>query len=107
MTPGIYCTVDLHVPQGAATVTVPADAIIFNASGVHVAVVQNGVAHLRKVSIARDLGTEVELRDGVKQGRASSSIRLSISPRAARCRSLRIRKRKSGSEAPWTVFKID
>jgi RND family efflux transporter MFP subunit len=68
LTPGIYCTVDLHVPQGAATVTVPADAIIFNASGVHVAVVQNGVAHLRKVSIARDLGTEVELRDGVKQG---------------------------------------
>jgi RND family efflux transporter MFP subunit len=68
LTPGIYCTVDLHVPQAAASVTVPADAIIFNASGVHVAVVQNGVAHLRKVSIARDLGTEVELRDGVKQG---------------------------------------
>src|SRR6201991_1544224 len=68
LTPGIYCTIDLHIPQAARSVTVPADAIIFNASGVHVAVVQNGVAHLRKVSVARDLGTEVELRDGVKQG---------------------------------------
>ena len=68
LTPGIYCTVELHIPQAAASVTVPADSIIFNASGVHVAVVQNGVAHLRKVNIARDLGTEVELRDGVKQG---------------------------------------
>lgn len=66
--PGIYCTVDLHIPQEERSVTVPADAIIFNASGVHVAVVQNGVAHLRKVSVARDLGTEVELRDGVKAG---------------------------------------
>ncbi|WP_424630348.1 efflux RND transporter periplasmic adaptor subunit [Bradyrhizobium sp. SYSU BS000235] len=68
LTPGIYCTVELHIPQAAASVTVPADSIIFNASGVHVAVVQNGVAHLRKVNVARDLGTEVELRDGVKQG---------------------------------------
>jgi RND family efflux transporter MFP subunit len=66
--PGIYCTVELHIPQSAANVTVPADSIIFNASGVHVAVVQNGVAHLRNVDVARDLGTEVEVRDGVKQG---------------------------------------
>jgi RND family efflux transporter MFP subunit len=66
--PGIYCTVDLHIPQEERSVTVPADAIIFNSSGVRVAVVQNGVAHLRKVSVARDLGTEVELRDGVKPG---------------------------------------
>ncbi len=68
LTPGIYCTVELHIPQASTSVTVPADAIIFNASGVHVAVVQNGVAHLRKVDVSRDLGTEVELRDGVKQG---------------------------------------
>ena len=67
LTPGIYCTVELHIPQSAANVTVPADSIIFNASGVHVAVVQNGVAHLRNVDVARDLGTEVEVRDGVKQ----------------------------------------
>lgn len=68
LTPGIYCTVELHVPQSSAGVTVPADSIIFNANGVHVAVVQNGIVHLRKIDVARDLGTELEVRDGVKQG---------------------------------------
>jgi multidrug efflux pump subunit AcrA (membrane-fusion protein) len=33
-----------------------------------VAVVENGVAHLHKISIARDRGTEVEVVDGVKAG---------------------------------------
>ena len=46
----------------------PSDAIIFNARGVRVAVVQSGVVHLREVDIARDLGTEVEVRNGVEQG---------------------------------------
>jgi hypothetical protein len=31
-------------------------------------VVQNGVAHIQKISVARDLGTQVEVRDGVKAG---------------------------------------
>ena len=30
--------------------------------------VENGIAHLRKVTVARDLGTEVEVRDGVQIG---------------------------------------
>jgi hypothetical protein len=47
---------------------VPADAVIFNASGVHVAVLENGVAHMQDISIARDLGTAVEVREGVNPG---------------------------------------
>ena len=47
---------------------VPADAIIFDRDGLQVAVVENGVVHIRKISIARDFGTEVEVHDGVKQG---------------------------------------
>jgi hypothetical protein len=47
---------------------VPADAIIFNSGGLQVAVIEDGVAHIRKISVARDLGTEVEVRDGVKPG---------------------------------------
>jgi hypothetical protein len=31
-------------------------------------VIEDGVAHIRKVSVARDLGTQVEARDGVKAG---------------------------------------
>jgi hypothetical protein len=33
-----------------------------------VLVVENGVAHSRKITEIRDLGTEVEVSDGVKQG---------------------------------------
>lgn len=68
LTSGIYCTIELHIPQVTPTLTVPADAIIFNSSGVQVAVVENGVARIRKVDVARDLGAEIELRDGVKSG---------------------------------------
>ena len=46
----------------------PAEAIIFNREGVQVAVVENGVVRMRKITIARDFGTEVEVRDGVKAG---------------------------------------
>ncbi|WP_249780078.1 efflux RND transporter periplasmic adaptor subunit [Bradyrhizobium sp. dw_411] len=68
LTPGIYCTIDLHIPRKAPSFTIPADAIIFNESGVQVAVVENGAVHLRKVAVIRDLGEEVEVNSGVKQG---------------------------------------
>ena len=47
---------------------VPADAIIFNADGLQVAVVEDGTAHFREVTMARDLGTTVEVSDGVQAG---------------------------------------
>jgi RND family efflux transporter MFP subunit len=68
LTPGIYCTIELQIPRKTPGLSVPADAIIFNRDGVQVAVVENGLAHIRKISVARDLGTEVEARDGVKPG---------------------------------------
>jgi multidrug efflux pump subunit AcrA (membrane-fusion protein) len=68
LTPGIYCTVELQVPRKTPSLIVPAGAIIFNRHGIQVAVVENGVAHIRKVNISRDLGTEIEVSDGVKDG---------------------------------------
>jgi RND family efflux transporter MFP subunit len=68
LTPGIYCTVELQIPRKTPSLIVPAGAIIFNRHGLQVAVVENGVAHIHKVDVARDLGTEVEVRDGVKDG---------------------------------------
>jgi RND family efflux transporter MFP subunit len=68
LTPGIYCTIELQIPRKTPSLSVPADAIIFNRDGLQVAVVENGLAHMRKISVARDLGTEVEARDGVKPG---------------------------------------
>ena len=47
---------------------VPAEAIVFDSEGLHVAVLEDGVAHFRKVTVARDLGTEVEISAGLKKG---------------------------------------
>jgi RND family efflux transporter MFP subunit len=66
--PGIYCTVELYIPRKTPSMIVPADAVVFDENGLHVAVVDNGVVHMRKISIARDFGTEVEVHDGVKPG---------------------------------------
>jgi RND family efflux transporter MFP subunit len=68
LNPGIYCTVELFIPRKTPSVIIPADAVVFDQNGLHVAVVQNGTVHLQKITIARDFGTEVEVHDGVKAG---------------------------------------
>jgi RND family efflux transporter MFP subunit len=65
---GIYCTVELHIPRKTPSFKVSADAVIFNAGGLQVAVVEDGVVHLRKIGVLRDLGREVEVDSGVKRG---------------------------------------
>lgn len=66
--PGMYCTVELHIPRETPSLIVPADAVIFNGNGLEVAVVADGIAHLHKVTVARDLGMQVEIRDGAQAG---------------------------------------
>ena len=66
--PGVYCTVELRIPRQSPSLIVPASAIIFNQSGMQVAVVADGVAHLHKIAITADNGTEVEVNDGIKDG---------------------------------------
>ena len=68
LSPGIYCTVELFIPRKTPAMIIPADAVVFDQNGLHVAVVENGVAHMQKITIARDFGTEVEVHDGVKPG---------------------------------------
>jgi RND family efflux transporter MFP subunit len=68
LSPGLYATVELHVPRKTPALVVSADAVIFNSGGVQVAVLENGAARLRKVEIARDFGREVEISSGVKEG---------------------------------------
>jgi RND family efflux transporter MFP subunit len=68
LAPGIYCTVELHIPRKTPSLLVPADAIIFNREGMQVAVVNNGKAELRKVKVKRDLGTRVEVDSGIRAG---------------------------------------
>ncbi|WP_314959894.1 efflux RND transporter periplasmic adaptor subunit [Bradyrhizobium cosmicum] len=68
LTSGIYCTVELHIPRKTPSYRISADAVIFNAGGMQVAVVANGVAHLRKIGVLRDLGSELEVDSGVRSG---------------------------------------
>ena len=66
LSPGIYCTVELHIPRKTPSMIIPADAVVFDQNGVHVAIVEKGTVRLQKITIARDFGTEVEVHDGVK-----------------------------------------
>jgi len=47
---------------------VPSEAIIFNRDGLNVAVVEGGVAHIRRITEVRDFGTTVEVSEGVEDG---------------------------------------
>ncbi len=68
LTPGTYCLVELRIPRRTPSLILPAEAIIFNRSGLNVAVVEEGLVHIRKVTLVRDLGTTVEVSEGVKDG---------------------------------------
>jgi RND family efflux transporter MFP subunit len=68
VTPGTHCTIELRIPRKVRGPVVPAEAIILNGGALEVAVVSGGIAHLRKISVARDVGVEVEAAGGVAAG---------------------------------------
>jgi hypothetical protein len=47
---------------------VPADAVVFDQNGLHVAVVRDGIIRFQKIAIARDLGKQVLVQDSLKAG---------------------------------------
>jgi RND family efflux transporter MFP subunit len=65
---GVYCMVELKIPRRTPSFVVPAEAIIFNRNGLQVAVINNGKAEIRKVRVTRDMGTQVEVDNGVGSG---------------------------------------
>jgi RND family efflux transporter MFP subunit len=68
LSPGVYCTVELKIPRKTPSLVLPSEAIIFNAKGLSVAVVEDGAAHLHNVNVVRDFGTTIEVNAGVKDG---------------------------------------
>ena len=68
LSPGVYCNVELKIPRKTPSLVLPSEAIIFNAKGLSVAVVEDGTAHLRNVNVVRDFGTTIEVNSGVKDG---------------------------------------
>lgn len=66
---GLYVNVEFSVPRQAPTVVVPAEALLFNGDGLRVASVDDaGRVHMHNVSIYRDYGTTLELREGLQGG---------------------------------------
>jgi RND family efflux transporter MFP subunit len=68
LTPGTYCTIELKIPRRTPSLIVPSEAIIFNRDGLSVAVVTDGVARIRPITVVRDFGTSVEVSAGVNDG---------------------------------------
>jgi HlyD family secretion protein len=66
---GLYVNVDFSIPRPAPTVVVPTEALLFNGAGLRVATVDDvGRVHMRNVTVYRDYGTTLELREGLQGG---------------------------------------
>jgi RND family efflux transporter MFP subunit len=64
--PGAYVFVHLKLPKEIASVTLPANTLLFRAEGLRVAVIQDGRAQLVPVTIGRDYGETVEILSGLQ-----------------------------------------
>jgi RND family efflux transporter MFP subunit len=63
---GDFTNVTFDLPHPEIATNVPASALIFNQTGLHVAIVDSdGRIVLREVTISRDLGNEVEIASGI------------------------------------------
>ncbi len=66
--PGAYVNVTFDVPRLHPNVVLPAESLVFNKDGMQVATVQDGEVHMQSITIYRDFGKTVELRDGLSGG---------------------------------------
>jgi RND family efflux transporter MFP subunit len=64
--PGMYSQVKFSIPRSSPVIVIPADALVANAQGTRVAVVDgNRRVHFRAVQVGRDFGAEVEVLSGL------------------------------------------
>jgi RND family efflux transporter MFP subunit len=77
--PGGYASVKLNLDRGTVPLHIPASAVIFDQSGLRVATVgADDKVKFKSVTIARDLGRNIELGSGLS---------IEVSPMATRCAS--------------------
>jgi RND family efflux transporter MFP subunit len=66
--PGAFARVHFQIPSDPNAVTVPASALIYRGAAIQVGVLgSDNRVSLRKVEIARDLGTAIEIASGLTQ----------------------------------------
>ncbi len=66
--PGMFTRAVFAHLRAEPPVIVPSDSVIARANGLSIAVVQDGIVHLRKLSIGRDYGAQTEVLSGVNPG---------------------------------------
>ena len=67
--PGAYAEAHIHVPLPVRSLVVPGGAVLYQAAGPQVAIVnRKSEVELRKVSLGRDFGTTVEVNSGIGAG---------------------------------------
>jgi len=65
--PGAYAQVDFELPSDPDIVRIPTSALVFREQGMEVAAIDaNGTIELRPIKLGRNLGTEVEVVQGLK-----------------------------------------
>ncbi|HEY4009693.1 MAG TPA: efflux RND transporter periplasmic adaptor subunit [Acidobacteriaceae bacterium] len=63
--PGAYVFAHFKLPQEQAKLSVPANALLFRAEGLRVALVSNGRVHLQPITIAKDNGATLQVGTGL------------------------------------------
>jgi len=62
---GMYGQVTFNIHREKPVLTIPTSALMFNAQGTQVIVVDHNVIHFRNITVGRDLGTEIEVATGL------------------------------------------
>ena len=65
MLPGAYVFVHFKVPEHVANLMIPSNTLLFRAEGLRVGVVRDGRVQLVSVTIAKDMGANVEIGSGL------------------------------------------
>ena len=63
----MYANVRVGVSQANPVLVIPTSALVFNASGTQVAVIQDGKVHFQHVKVGEDRGQSMEITDGLSE----------------------------------------
>lgn len=63
--PGMYSQVRFQLLESEPPWTIPSSALLINAAGTSVAVLEEGLVHFRKVVVGNDLGARVQILEGI------------------------------------------
>ena len=64
---GMYASVRFKVSQATPTIILPSNTLIMRADGPQVAAVADNVIHIRKITLGRDFGQQVEVIAGLEE----------------------------------------